>query len=1311
MGVLIITAALLVVAVFLAWRTSQTPFPGLLTEPTLIVNNTGDPDWLGYAAGLRFPAHLVALDDRPFANPPALMRELSRYDVGDVVTLTARDEDGTLHNVQVRLTSFPSGALVSFFVLPGGLGLIYLGLGFWVLLVRRREQAAQVFALMCAMIALCLGLLFDLYTTHWLSRVWVIAISLVGSILAHFALVFPQRTRFIERVPALCYLVYVPGVLIAIANQFTISNFQAPTVYFDTWFAAFVWVSVGVLAILAMMVFRYFRSESPIVQTYARTILWGCLLAFGPVVVWFLITRFVEGAGFLPTLTLPWLVLFPLSIAYAILRYRLFDIDLMVRQSLVYGLLSAAVVGVYFLLLYLVGRLFGVTLAANDPWVLGVFVLLLTLLLNPARLRLQRVVDRLFPHEVVDQRQVMRRFVNQLAETTSLPSILQVLDETLEAGWSLEFTALFLPDSKRACYVPHTVGSRLFPTVTFELDGPLAHQMLRQRESVYLYSDRPLPPGLEDEGESLETLRSTLLIPVPGRGWLVLGPKRDGAAFSSDDLATLESLGSQVAVALEKARLFSDLEQRMTEVDVLRWVGQAITFAMDVDDLMELVYAQTGRVLDTSNFYVALYNSEKETLSFAFYVEEGERLYNDTEWSVDIGLTGRIVRTGRPIVTEDYLQECQRLGVTPGGRPGKAWMGAPLNAGDRTIGVMNVSSFDPTVTYSHEQLQFFSAIADQAAAILDKARLYQEMEERAKELTALNEVGGVITSTLDLPVVLNLIMEKAVDLLQAEAGSLVLVDQDTDELVFEVTAGPGSADLVGMRLPAGTGIVGTVVQDHESIIIKDAQTDARWYQELDDEFVTHSVIAVPMISRGTAIGVIQLLNRRDGISFDQDDERLLTAFATNAAISIENARLFTQTDQALAVRVEELSMMQRIDRELNATLDYNQVMNLTLDWALRTTGADVGLVAVVVETEEGERGLRFLANQGYPEELMATYESEALWSLDEGIVGRVVRTGVPELVEDVENDPDYTGVAPDMVVQLTVPIRREEQIIGVIAVESSQRALLDQESLEFVVRLADHAAISIENARLFEQVQRANDAKTEFVSFVSHELKQPMTSMRGYTDLLAKGAAGELNDMQHGFLETIRSNVMRMDALVSSLLDISRIESGRIKINLIDVSVEHIIEEALRTIRGQIETKEQPLEVDIAPDLPLVRGDRDRLVQVLTNLLSNAHKYTPEGGQITVRAQRWVDVEDTSGKDGFVLCSVADTGLGMSPEDQERLFTKYFRSEDPAVRSESGTGLGLVITKSLVELQGGQIWVKSEVGKGSTFAFTIPIVT
>lgn len=1302
-AVLAAAVPLLIVAAFLAWRTTQVPFPGLFTEPTLVVNGTGDRTWPGYAAGLRYVDHLIALNGRALDDTTALIRELSRYEPGDVVTLTARYKDGSVRDVRVPLEPLPPDALISFFILPYALGLIYLAIGIWVFLARWHESAGRVFALLCAVAALALGLMFDLYTTHWFPRLWITAVSFVGSVAIHLALVFPQRARFLERAPALRYLVYLPGIVIALVNQFTVLDFEAPTAYFDTWLVAFVFISVGAVAFLLMMVYQRRHSQSPIVQAQAQIILWGSLLAFAPLAVWSVVFRVIEWA-LSPALIFPWLVLFPLSIAYAILRYRLFNISLVVSRGVVYTLLSVTVIGI----LYLISLLFDATMRAGQPLVLGVFVLLLALLLNPARVRLQRFVDRVFLGEVADHRQVTRRFTGRLAETTGLSSVLQALDETLETAWRLQFVALFFYDPRRACYVPHPVGGDSFPSTTFASDGPLAHQLIDRRESLYLSQDRPLPSHLVSEREALDPLRSALFIPVPGHGWMTLGPKRSGAPFSSDDLATLESLGSQLAVALEKAQLFSDLEQRMTEVDVLRWVGQAVTFTMHVDDLMELIYAQTSRVLDTRNFYIALYDPEKATLSFAFYIEEGERLYKDDEWPVDIGLTGEIVRTGQPIVTDDYAQECRRRDVSPGGRPARAWMGVPLNAGDQVIGVMNISTFDPGVVYSDEQLKFFIAIADQAAAILDKARLYREMEERARQLAALHEVGSIITSTLDLEAVLDLIMEKAVELLDAEAGSLVLVDQDTGELVFEVTAGPSSADLEGTRLPPGTGVVGTVVREGQPIIIRDAQTDKRWYRDLDDRFVTRSIIAVPMNSRGRTIGVIELLNRRDGGPFDEDDEQLLMAFAANAAVSIENARLFTQTDQALAARLAELSMMQRIDRELNATLDYNRVMSLTLDRALQMTEADVGIVAVIVDTEDGVPGLRFLASQGYPEELLADHGGE-LWPIERGIIGRVVRTGRPSLVEDVESDPDYAQVVSGMVAQLTMPIRREEQIVGAIALESSQRGCLDQETLELITRLADHAAIAIENARLFDEVRRANEAKTEFVSFVSHELKQPMTSIKGYTDLLAKGAAGELNDAQCGFLETIRSNVDRMSTLVSDLLDISRIESGRLRLEFKDVSLESVIEEALRALHGQVEAKRQTLKVDVSPGLPLVRGDRGRLIQVLTNLVSNAYKYTPEGGQIEICARSCSEDAKAVEQDGVVLCSVADTGVGIAPEDQERLFTKYFRADDPAVRNVKGTGLGLVITKSLVEMHGGEIWVESEVNKGSTFAFTVPV--
>jgi signal transduction histidine kinase len=1309
---LIIATVLLALAAYLAWRTTQTPFPGLFTEPTLVVNDVGDPTWSGYAAGLHSPDQLVALDGQSLENTTSLMRGLARHESGDVIELTAlrrtpQGED-VLHGIHMRLEDFPvKSGLASYFLLPYTLGLIYLAIGVWVFLARRRDSAGRAFAMLCAMVALSLGLLFDLYTTHWFPRIWITAVSLIGSALAHLALVFPQRPRFVERFPFLRYVAYAPGVIIAAANQFTTLDFATSTAYFATWRAAFTFACAGAFAIVAMMIYRGFWSESPIVRIQARIILLGCLLAFGPITIWFLVGVY---AGVTIAFILPWLVLFPISIAYAILRQRLFNINLVIGRGVVYVLLIVAVVGVYFLVIYLLSQLFGTALQANHPLALGIFVLLLALLINPAWNRLRRAADQVFLGAAVDHRQVASHFVSRLADTTGLPSVLQALDEALEAGWRLQSAALFLLDSQHARYVPYAIGNSPFPSVTFVRESPLVYQMLKQRQGLYLYRDRPIPSDLAVEQAALEGLRSSLFIPVPGHGWLTLGPKRNGASFSMDDVAILQSLASNLAVALEKARLFSDLERRMTEVDVLRWVGQAVNFTMEVDDLMELVYAQTSRVLDCNSFYIALHNSEKKTLSFAFYIKDGERLYPDDEWPAEVGLTGEIVRTGRAVVTEDYTQECLRRGIMPGGLPGRAWMGVPLNAGNQVIGVMNVSSSDPVVTYSEDQVTIFSAIADQTAAILDKARLYRAMQERARQLMVLNEVGSVITSTLDLRMVLNLIVDKAAELLQAQAGSLVLEDEDTGELVFEVAAGPSSANLTGTRLPSGTGIVGKVIQEGKSVIIKDAQSDQRWYRDLDDKFVTRSIIAVPMISRGRIVGALELLNRRDGVPFGEDDERLLAAFAADATISIENARLFTQTDEALAARVEELSIMQRIDRELNATLDYKQVMEITLDWAVQMTGADVGIVAVVAEADDGTRGLRFLANRGYPQDLLAAYEA-TLWPLERGVIGRVVRTGKPELVEDLQNDADYMSAVPNMVAQLTVPIRREERIVGAVALESSRQGYLNQEGLALVTRLTDHAAIAIENARLFEAVRRANDAKTEFISFVSHELKQPMTSIKGYTELLIKGTGGELNEMQRTFLDTVQANVNHMNSLVSELLDVSRIESGRMRLEIGDVSVNKVIEEVVRTTHGQVESKRQVLEMDVPPDLPLVRADRNRLVQIVTNLVSNATKYTTEGGRIVIRARRWPET-GVAEQNGFVLCAVADTGIGISPEDQKRIFTtKFFRADNPAVRNVSGTGLGLVITKSLVELQGGQIWVESKLGQGSTFSFTIPVAS
>jgi signal transduction histidine kinase len=263
--------------------------------------------------------------------------------------------------------------------------------------------------------------------------------------------------------------------------------------------------------------------------------------------------------------------------------------------------------------------------------------------------------------------------------------------------------------------------------------------------------------------------------------------------------------------------------------------------------------------------------------------------------------------------------------------------------------------------------------------------------------------------------------------------------------------------------------------------------------------------------------------------------------------------------------------------------------------------------------------------------------------------------------------------------------------------------------LDFLTRLTDHAAIAISNAQLFGEVQRANVAKSDFVSFVAHELKNPMTSIKGYTELLAGGAVGQINEMQTNFLNTIKSNVERMSTLVSDLNDNSKIEAGRLRLEYKATSAPDLVDEVVRSIKRQVEDKKQNLEVVIPERISPMWADRIRVAQVLTNLVSNSYKYTPESGSIQVGIEEAGNQWDPAGASRVIHFWVKDNGIGLTPEDQQKMFQKFFRSEDPKAREAPGTGLGLNITKSLVEMQGGRIWFESEYRKGTNFHFTIPV--
>lgn len=564
---------------------------------------------------------------------------------------------------------------------------------------------------------------------------------------------------------------------------------------------------------------------------------------------------------------------------------------------------------------------------------------------------------------------------------------------------------------------------------------------------------------------------------------------------------------------------------------------------------------------------------------------------------------------------------------------------------------------------------YFNRQLDKLDALLRQASAERSQRQDADRYAALYEVSRALGASLDLQTVLDRVMDAIIQLTGAERGFLMLRDDDGN-LSVKVARNLDQQTLSGDAFRFSRTVANQVIDTGAPVLTTNASEDPRFAGRRSIVAqALRGIMATPLRARERVIGVIYVDSRAASGLFSEADLDTMQAFSAQASIALENALLFNQTDEALSQRVYQLSQLRRIDRLLSETMDIGQVTALALEWAVRLADASGGCLGLL----EGER-------------LLA---SQAL-GLDMPI-GSPVEPHFPQ-VEGVL-DSRQTLVTSHV---LVVPMLHDQQVTGMVVLVKTGGTFSEDQG-DLLERVMTRAAISVENARLYAAVQSANQAKSEFVGVVAHDLKAPMTSIKGYADLLMMEE--DLSDEQRSYVQQILSTVDRMVKLVQDLSDISRIERGHFYMEYALTPVEWMTQAVRDTVMPEIRARGHRYVENVEPDLPPVWVDYHRIVQVLTNLVSNAYKYTPDGG--TIRLSAWADGDR-------VFFSVADTGVGMTPDEVAMLGTRFWRSPSRFTRSQPGTGLGFAITRSLVEQMGSHIEVESVPGKGSRFTFSVP---